>query len=157
MGIREELLPARFSDAEELFSAIQRRQHGHSEAGQKLAAALLKALEDAIPGGHHDPLPAALTRKLVGDEVSNTLGIAQATGLTRLRLAALLGAWSLSASILRRVYRDRPFRFLSETLHKAVMVRMGGMDGAAFEVPPEFVAQWFPDGRPAELGPTMRS
>jgi hypothetical protein len=157
MGIREELLPARFGDAEELFSAIQRRQHGQSEAGQKLAAALLKALEDAIPGGHHDPLPAALTRKLVGDEIGDTLGIARATGLTRLRLAALLSTWSLSASILRRVYRDRPFRFLSETLHKAIMVRMGGMDGVPFEVPPEFVAQWFPEGRPAAPAPAMRS
>ena len=26
------------------------------------------------------------------------------------------------------------------------MVKMGGMGGAAFEVPPEFVARWFPDG-----------
>ena len=36
MGIQEELLPARFEDAAELFKAIQRRQRGQSEAGQKL-------------------------------------------------------------------------------------------------------------------------
>ncbi|MGH9374328.1 MAG: oxygenase MpaB family protein, partial [Vicinamibacterales bacterium] len=56
MGIREELLPARFADAEELFNAIQRRQHGRSDAGQKLASALIQALEDALPGRHHDPM-----------------------------------------------------------------------------------------------------
>jgi hypothetical protein len=59
MGIREELLPATFDAAKELFEAIQRRQHGHSEAGQKLTAALLKAVEDALPGEHHDPLRAS--------------------------------------------------------------------------------------------------
>jgi hypothetical protein len=148
MGIREELLPARFGDAKELFDAIQRRQHGESGAGQTLQKALLKALADAIPGKHHDPLPAALTRKLVGDPVADQLGIVPATGFTRLRLAALLQAWSLSAGVLRHVYRDRPFRFLSERLHHDIMIRMGGMGGAPFEVPPEFVAQWFPEGSP---------
>ncbi len=148
MGIREDLLPARFGDAEELFAAIQRRQSGQSDAGQALQKALLRALQDAIPGEHHDPLPAALTRQLVGGAIADTLGITQATGFTRLRLAGLLHAWSLSAGVLRLVYRDRPFRFLSERLHHDIMVRMGGMDGVPFEVPPEFVAQWFPEGGP---------
>jgi hypothetical protein len=145
MGITEELLPASFSDAEELFNAIQRRQHGQSEAGQKLAAALLSALESAIPGRLHDPLPAALTRRLVGDETADSLGIARARGLTRLRLRLLLTGWAWSAGLLKRVYRDRPFRFASEKLHRAIMVKMGGMHGVAFDVPPEFVARWFPD------------
>jgi hypothetical protein len=145
MGIREELLPAHFSDARELFDTIQRRQQGQSDAGQKLTAALLKALEDAVPGRHHDPLPAALTRKLVGSATADTLGIERATGLTRVRLDLLLGAWALSAAVLKRVYKDRPFRFASEKLHKAIMVRIGGMQGVPFDVPPEFIAQWFPD------------
>jgi hypothetical protein len=146
MGIREELLPATFADAAELFDAIQRRQHGASEAGQKLAAALLKSLEDALPGRGHDMLPAALTRKLVGKATADTLAITKATGLTRLRLAALLGTWALVARTLSRLHTDRPFRFASEKLHKAIMVKMGGMHGVAFEVPPEFVEHWFPGG-----------
>jgi len=155
MGVREELLPASFSDAEELFEAIRRRQHGQSDAGQKLTAALLKALQDAIPGEHHDPLPAALTRKLVGVPTADILGVPRATGWTGLRLAALLGTWSLAAVVLRRFYSDRPFRFASETLHKAIMVRMGGMDGVPFDVPPEFVQQWFPEGRSESAAPPM--
>jgi len=144
MGIRQELLPARFADAEELFTAIQRRQHGKSDAGQKLTAALLKALEDAIPGRTHDPMPAALTRKLVGDSTADSLGVSRATGLTGLRLAALLRMWSLTAAVLTRFYDDRPFRFASEKLHKAIMVKLGGMHGVAFDFPPEFAARWFP-------------
>ena len=153
MGIREELLPARFNDARELFTVIQRRQHGQSKAGRKLTAALLKAVEDAVPGRHHDPLVATLTRRLVGDPTADALGIPRTTGLTRLRLAAVLGAWALSARLLSRFYRDRPFRFASEKLHKAVMVKMGGMQGAPFDVPPEFVQRWFGDTPPHATAP----
>ena len=143
MGIREELLPARFADAEELFAAIARRQHGASEAGQKLTAALLKAVEEAVPGELHDPLPAALTRKLVGHATADALRIPRPGGLMRVRLAALLGTWALAAHVLRRLYKDRPFRFGAEALHKALMVRMGRMEGVPFEVPPQFVERWF--------------
>jgi hypothetical protein len=150
MGIREELLPARFADAEELFLAIQRRQHGRSEAGEKLTAALLKSLEQAVPGRLHDPLPAALTRRLVGDATADSLGIQRATGMSRVRLAALLRMWAITAAVLTRFYDDRPFRFASEKLHKAIMVKMGGMHGVAFDFPPEFVARWFPERQPGK-------
>jgi hypothetical protein len=148
MGIREELLPAGFEDAAELFEAIQRRQHGESVAGQKLTAALLGAVEDALPGDHHDRLVSALARRLVGDATADALGIARPTVLQRIRLDALLDAWAASARVASRLHADRPFRFASEELHHAIMVKMGGMDGVAFEVPPEFVARWFPDGPP---------
>jgi hypothetical protein len=147
MGIREELLPASYADARELFDAIRKRQHGQSDAGRKLTAALLKALQDALPGEHHDPLPAALTRRLIGHETADLLGVARATGLTRLRLDLLLGTWALAAGVLQRFYKDRPFRFASEKLHKAILVRIGGMDGVPFEVPTDFVDKWFPEGQ----------
>ena len=50
--------------------------------------------------------------------------------MTQVRLDALLGAWALSAAVCDPVYTDRPFRFASEKLHKAIMVKMGGMGGA---------------------------
>lgn len=157
MGIREELLPATYADAHELFETIRKRQHGRSDAGQKLTAALLRALQEAIPGEHHDPLPAALTRRLVGIETAEALGVPRATGFTRLRLDLLLAAWAFGARALRRLYKDRPFRFASETLHKAILVRMGGMEGVPFEVPSEFVQQWFPEGQSAAAVTPMRT
>jgi hypothetical protein len=152
MGIDERLLPLQFADARELFEVIQQRQHGQSEAGRKLAAALIRSIQEAVPGELHDPLPAALTRKLVGDATADSLGVARATGLTRLRLGVLLKMWALSAAVLTRFYRRRPFRFASEKLHKAIMERMGRKEGAPFDIPPEFVQRWFPDearGRPS--------
>jgi ER-bound oxygenase mpaB/B'/Rubber oxygenase, catalytic domain len=151
MGIREELLPASFADARQLFDAIQRRQHGQSEAGKKLTAALLDAVEDALPGDHHDPLVAALARKLVGDETADALGIQRPALIQQVRLDAILDAWALSARVATELHADKPIRIASEELHHAIMVKMGGMAGAPFEVPEEFVQQWFPDGA---AGPT---
>ena len=148
MGIHDELLPARFDDAAELFAVIQRRQCGSSPAGVKLTKALIGAVEDALPGDHHDPLIAVLTRRLVGDATADALEIPRPTLIQKLRLDAMLEAWEVSARVATRLHADRPFRFASEALHHAIMVKMGGMGGAAFDVPPEFVARWFPDGPP---------
>ena len=145
MGIREELLPATFADAKQLFEAIQRRQHGQSEAGQKLTAALLKSVEDALPGEHHDPLVAALARKLVGDSTADALGIERPSLIQKVRLDAVLDAWAVSARLATELNADKSIRIASEDLHHAIMVKMGGMAGAPFEVPEEFVKQWFPD------------
>jgi len=145
MGIREELLPATFADAKQLFEAIQRRQHGQSEAGQKLTAALLKSVEDALPGEHHDPLVAALARKLVGDSTADALGIERPSLIQKVRLDAVLDAWAASARLATELNADKSIRIASEDLHHAIMMKMGGMAGAPFEVPEEFVKQWFPD------------
>ena len=154
MGIREELLPATFADAEELFEAIQRRQVGQSEAGQKLTAALLDAVQDAVPGDHHDPLVAALARKLVGDATADTLGIQRPTLIQQVRLDALLDTWALSARLATELNADKSIRIASEDLHHAIMVKMGGMAGAPFEVPDEFVKQWFPGDAGGPARPT---
>jgi ER-bound oxygenase mpaB/B'/Rubber oxygenase, catalytic domain len=155
MGIREELLPAGFDDAAALFDAIQRRQHGQSDAGQKLMAALLESVEDALPGDHHDPLVAALTRRLVGDATADTLGIPRPTLLQQARLDVVLDTWAVSARVATRLHSDRMLRNASERLHHAILIKMGEMDGAPFEVPEEFVQQWFPDGLSGSPGPTV--
>jgi hypothetical protein len=154
IGIREELLPASFADAKELFEAIQQRQHGRSEAGQKLTAALLESVQDAVPGDHHDPLVAALARKLVGDATADTLGIQRPTPIQQIRLDAVLDGWALSARLATELHADQPIRIASEELHHAIMVKMGGMAGSPFEVPEEFVKQWFPDDADGPLRPT---
>jgi hypothetical protein len=145
MGILDELLPATFNDARELFQAIQRRQHGQSDAGKKLMASLLESVEDALPGDHHDPLVAALTRKLVGDATADTLAIPEPTFAQTLRLEVLLKTWAESARLATHLHTDRLLRIASEELHHAIMVKMGEMDGEPFDVPEEFVQQWFPD------------
>ena len=153
MGIEEELLPASFEDAAELFDAIKRRQHGESDAGRKLTAALIQAVEDAVPGDHHDPLVAALTRKLVGDPTADALGIGRPSRLQQLKLDLILDAWAVSAELATRLHADKLFRLASEDFHHAIMVKMGDMGGAPFDVPEEFVKQWFSEKPAAPPAP----
>jgi hypothetical protein len=153
MGIREELLPATFADAQELFDAIQHRQQGQSEAGVKLTEALIAAVQEALPGEHHDSLVAALVRRLVGDATADTLGVAPPRLLQRARLDMLLDGWAAAARAATKLHADRLARSVSEEVHHAIMIKMGGMGGAAFEVPEEFLAQWFPNGLPGSPPP----
>ena len=81
-------------------------------------------MESALPGEHHDPLVAALARRLVGDATADALGIARPSLLQRVRLDALLDGWAVSARVATRLHADRPFRFASEELHHAIMVKM---------------------------------
>jgi hypothetical protein len=37
------------------------------------------------------------------------------------------------------------------------MIKMGGMGGAPFEIPPEFVARWFPGGLPGGSSPASNA
>jgi hypothetical protein len=49
---------------------------------------------------------------------------------------------------------NRPYRFASEWLHRRLLDRMGNLPGyAPFQIPPEFLDQWFPGGVPAESVP----
>ena len=88
-----------------------------------------------------------LTRRLVGDTTADALGIPRPSLVQKLRLDAMLEAWEVSARVATRMHSDRPFRFASEALHHAIMVKMGGMGGAPFDVPPEFVARGSPTAR----------
>ena len=71
----------------------------------------------------------------MGDTTADALGIPRPTLVQKLRLDAMLEAWEVSARVATRLHADRPFRFASEALHHAIMVKMGGMGGAPFEVP----------------------
>jgi hypothetical protein len=143
MGIREELLPATFEDSRELFTTIQRRQHGASQAGQNLTRALLGVLERPMPPAFRR-LPAVMTRDLVGDETADALGVPRAPLLNRAMLWTALKAWAGIAMVLSRLYVKRPYRLASEFIHRRLMLAIGQLPGGGFNFPPEFVNQWFP-------------
>ena len=144
MGIREELLPADFEASRELFDRIQQRQHGESDAGRKLTRALLGVLEAPMPRVLK-ALPAVLTRELVGHESADALGIAVAPPLDRVVAWVALRFWAAAAWVLSRLNFSRPYRMASEFLHRRIMDHLGGLPGnAPFDIPPEFIEQWFP-------------
>jgi hypothetical protein len=148
MGIREELLPDGIDQAKLLYDTIMRRQAGTSPAGQQLQRALTKLLVDLMPPGLKS-LPVELTRKLVGDEHATQIGLTPSPARDRALIAATLLLWRLTVRVGSLLHSVRPYRYGSERIHKLLLDRMGNLPGhAPFNIPPEFIAQWFPE-RPA--------
>jgi ER-bound oxygenase mpaB/B'/Rubber oxygenase, catalytic domain len=109
LGIDPRLIPEDVAGGRELLSAIRRRQHAGSAAGEELTAALLELMErlvaaDVVIGPPH------VVRYLVGDEVADLLRVPRMSALDRAALTA--------GSALERVI-DLPLRHLPE-LDRAV-------------------------------------
>ncbi|HYV98058.1 MAG TPA: oxygenase MpaB family protein [Gemmatimonadaceae bacterium] len=75
MGIRSDLLPASYAEAEWLFARIKELEGGASEAGQRMTAAVLRCMQDAIPGTVADFLPLLLITELLDERTRQWLGI----------------------------------------------------------------------------------
>lgn len=74
-GVHETLLPRNLREAYLLDKAIAQRQFRASPEGRALTKALLRAIEEFIPGLTLKLLPAAQMRFLLGDEHADLLGI----------------------------------------------------------------------------------
>ncbi|MCI0578162.1 MAG: DUF2236 domain-containing protein, partial [Chloroflexi bacterium] len=106
LGIRPELLPLNYADAEALTQAISRRHWQASPAGQALAQALVEFLEQQIPSKVLNGLAATMIRSLSGDEVADLLNIPPANwtrGMWRAmtRLITLVGKVKLLLPLLQ--------------------------------------------------------
>lgn len=75
LGIRAEMLPENVADAEDLMSAIRRRQFAPSDAGRQMTSALIEMLEDQVPGTIFKGMPATMIRHLLGDNTSDIIGV----------------------------------------------------------------------------------
>ena len=145
MGIREDLLPADMANAEVLYDAIRAHQAGPSPAGQALAGALMRVLTQLMPETQKH-VPVVLTRDLVGTASADMLGIPPSSSLAHFQVWCLLRLWRAVVATAAALNADRPFRWASEGLHKTLLERMGHMSGhAPFQIPPEFMARWFPE------------
>jgi hypothetical protein len=86
LGVRDDLLPRDFASACDLADRIAARQVATSEHGRALTASLLEGMERHVPGLRF--APRALVRYLVGDRISDVLGV-PADGAFQTKLAAL--------------------------------------------------------------------
>ncbi len=153
MGIREELLPYDMANAQVLYDAIRAHQSGPSDAGRTLTQALLGLLTQLMPRSQQH-VPLVLTRDLIGDASADMLGVARAPWLSHLYVWCLLRLWKVLVSTAAALHHVRPFAWASERFHKELLDRMGHLPGhRPFEIPPEFLARWFPDRAPAPAVP----
>ena len=73
LGVRPDILPENFAEAEIAFKTITARQHGPSPEGIKMARALLEMHADLIPGETFDGIMPAFMRRLIGDQIADWL------------------------------------------------------------------------------------
>ncbi|MEP7116754.1 MAG: oxygenase MpaB family protein [Acidobacteriota bacterium] len=145
MGVRPELLPADMANAEILYDAVRAHQAAPSEAGRTLTQALMGLLVQLMPETQKH-VPLVLTRDLVGDASADMLGVARAPWLEHTYVWCLLRLWKVIVSTSAALHWIRPYRWASEKLHHTLLDRMGHLSGSKpFEIPPEFIARWFPE------------
>jgi len=75
LGVREELLPLGYDDAEEQLYLVKERQNGPSEDGKALMAALLAGMESHMKLPFLVRLPRALVRYLLGPDMASWIGV----------------------------------------------------------------------------------
>lgn len=149
MGIREDLLPADMANAELLFDAIRAHQAGPSPAGRALTTALMDLLTRLMPPTQKH-LPRVLTRDLIGNQAATMLGITRPPGWAAFQAWCVLRVWAVLVSTSAALHMSRPYRATSEWLHKHLLDRMGHLPGhTPFQIPPEFIAAWFPESKAA--------
>jgi len=99
MGVRDDLLPCDYDEAETLLYEIKRRQNGPSEDGRALMAALLQGMEDHVKLPGLTRLPRALVRYLLGSEMASWIGIEEEGPANGFRLDALHGFQRLAPQL----------------------------------------------------------
>jgi hypothetical protein len=142
LGIDRRLLAQDVEHAEQLWSAITRRQWDPSEAGRAMTQALIEAMEHRTPGTVFDGCPAQMVRFLCGDELADMLGVD-----SRDWSSLLNGPLRLFASHSDAVADHVPFagrisaHFSHQLLEGLTWVSRGG-DRAPFSIPPGLAERW---------------
>lgn len=142
MGIRDEMLPADIRSAAALMQAIAARQYAACPEGQELTRDLMKMLQYHLPGNIFDPVPAALTRYLLGDAASDLLAIERHTLLSALALPMRLIGLKTDAALDRSpALRQLSTIFSRKLIESIVLVGRGGTR-VSFDLPNDLRQTW---------------
>lgn len=139
MGIRDDLLPASWTDAERLFATIRDHQAAESRTGQQMAESLMRFLEDYLPRwkGVHRSLSAKLIvdhLALIGDDYDEML-------LTEHRRAAAANPWLRLAFVPARLCLSWYFRVRGFVFKRFPLIR-AAWSGAFHEAAESLIASW---------------
>ncbi len=131
MGIREDVLPNDHVEAAALFETIKAQQGGGTPEATQMQASLLSFMEGLMPHGPFRRLPAYMTRRLIGDDTSNMLGVARLPWRDRFVPALLIGVWRLIDRDLAKHYqRHGHLQFVSAWFHDLLMAEIGRLPNA---------------------------
>ncbi|MEO6223829.1 MAG: oxygenase MpaB family protein, partial [Vicinamibacterales bacterium] len=131
MGIREDVLPADHVEAETLFELIKAQQGGGTPEAQQMQASLLAFMENLMPHGPFKRLPVYMTRKFIGDDTADMLGVKRQPWQDRFLPAILITIWRLIDKDLSRHYKKSShLQFGSAWIHDLLMAEIGKLPNA---------------------------
>ncbi|MHB8522175.1 MAG: oxygenase MpaB family protein [Limisphaerales bacterium] len=151
MGLRQQLMPANYAEAEILFHQIKAQEAGPSPEGIVLTDSLLKCIRGALPADLAPHLPAFAVHHLVGEETAVMVGVrrpnlaAEVLGQTMFRVINLI-AWVKRETQQDLVLAPRVWNWLSHRLIER-LTNLGqppGWNRHIFKIPEELAASWQP-------------
>lgn len=142
MGIRDEMLPADVNSAALLMRTVAHRQYAACPEGQQLMKALLDMLKYHLPGNVFDPVPAALTRYLLGDAASDLLAVEKHELLGSLMLPMRLIGIKADKALDRSPALRQMSTIFSRKLIESIMLVGRGGNRVSFEIPTDLRQTW---------------
>jgi hypothetical protein len=159
LGIKYELMPFGFEEAEILTRTIQRRQirtDVENLAGKRLTQSLLDMMRARTPGRLLDPLGGSLMRLLLPAAVADSLGVPR----NRLYDPAIRHGVKLVPLFnraLRLLFPDRRvFRKFSLSFVQTMLDAQAQGERPRFDVPTNLRNQWWLGQPPMRRGPNGR-
>jgi hypothetical protein len=142
LGVRPEMLPVDFADANALSARIAARQFAACPEGQFMTRALVGMLQHVVPGDLFDAVPEILMRHFLGDQTADLLAVAPARANEA--LMGLLELLARAASTLTHSSNELAVideRFGRALIEGIVLVGRGGKR-IPFTVPTELLQAW---------------
>jgi hypothetical protein len=142
LGIRPDMLPVDYADANALSARVAARQFAACDEGRYMTRALVEMLQHIVPGDLFDGVPELLMRHLLGDHTADILAVApHPPGEILFRPLQLLlhvgSTLAHSSDELTRVHE----LFGRALIEGIVLVGRGGKR-VPFTVPTELLQQW---------------
>lgn len=141
LGVRQDLLPASFEEAEALFTAICAHQQGKTPEGVDLARTLLEVYARLVPGKALDGMVPGLARFLTGDAVCDMLEVPRSPWVGAIRGGAFFFELFQGAQARSRIVNDLVNKLGWAQLNH-LAVRFSGGRQAEFDIPAELRRAW---------------
>lgn len=150
LGLKKEMIPNSFAEAEILYTTIKKRQQGVSLQGEKMSEALISFLQDqmipwwAFP---FKPLPRVITRTIVGNETADILKIKKSRWYEKLLLPGLVVLIRIIDWFEESLYKNHPKTqvvgdWISYKMLKKLSKLPRGGQRKLFEIPTHLATAW---------------
>lgn len=142
LGVRDDLMPDDFADAEYMMTRYMHRNHRETETGRILMKAMVDFWYESVPGRIFDGVTSGWSRLWVGEQIADMLGIPPYDWTYNL-LQITRFVWGIEDRLEDRIVPLRWFtRFWTRKLMKALLKQQRGGKRPDFSIPDTLQESW---------------